>query len=87
MVPDTETSPLNLLGDDTMTFTGTNFPHDLEGNTFELVFQSHAEAKCTAVETKTTELVCLTSRFDSNFDLDKSFTLAVTINGVAVPYT
>jgi len=36
-VPD---SPLNLLGSDNITFTGTNFPHEIEGNTFELTFEN-----------------------------------------------
>jgi hypothetical protein len=87
MVPDTIESPLNLLGNDNLTFTGTNFPHELEGNTFDLTFDSHESAKCTVVDTKTNELVCLTTRFNTNFDVDKTFTLAITINGVPVTNT
>jgi hypothetical protein len=39
VTPDTA---LNLLGKDNITFTGTNFPHELEGNTFELTFSNDA---------------------------------------------
>jgi hypothetical protein len=51
---------LNILGDDTMTFTGTNFPHEIEGNTFVLEFDNIGKTKCDVVRTKTTEIVCLT---------------------------
>jgi hypothetical protein len=84
MVPDTNESPLNLLGQDNLTFTGTNFPHELEGNTFELTFNSHESAKCTAVETSTTELVCLTNKFNTNFDVEKTLTFTAVVNGVSI---
>jgi len=29
---------LNLLGNDNITFTGTNFPHELDTSTFEIYF-------------------------------------------------
>lgn len=82
MVPDTEVSPLNLLGQDNLTFTGTNFPHELEGNTFELTFSNNEATKCTVVDTKTDELVCLTDKFNYNTDKDKSFEMTIVINGL-----
>jgi hypothetical protein len=84
MTPDTTTSPLNLLGDDTVVFTGTGFPHEMEGHTFDLTFSSHESTKCTVKSTQTTELVCLTNRFNPNFDVDQTLTIAVTINSVPV---
>lgn len=75
---------LNLMGNDNLTFTGTNFPHEMEGNTFELTFNSHDNAKCTVVDTKTDELVCLTSKFNTNNDVNKDLTLTVVINGLTV---
>jgi hypothetical protein len=84
MVPDTTESPLNLLGNDNLTFTGTNFPHEMEGSTFDLTFDSQDSAKCTVVDTSSTELVCLTNALNVNFDTDKTLNMAVTINGVAV---
>lgn len=58
--PNTE---LNLLGQDNITFTGTNFPHEMEGNTFELTFSNDDASTCEVVSTETTELVCLTGAF------------------------
>lgn len=59
-VPEDDFSPLNLLGNDNLTFTGTNFPHELAGSTFDLTFSSNDQAKCTVVDSSSTELVCLT---------------------------
>jgi len=42
-IPD---SKLNLLGYDNLTFTGTNFPHELKGNTFELAFDNDVKTPC-----------------------------------------
>jgi hypothetical protein len=85
MTPDTSTSPLNLLGDDTIVFTGTGFPHEMEDSTFDLVFSSHESAKCTVIATSTTALTCKTNRFNTNFDVDKTFTFSTfTINDVPV---
>jgi hypothetical protein len=78
---------LNLLGQDNLTFTGTNFPHELEGNTFELTFGSNENTKCDAVSTKTNELVCLTNKFNTNFDVGQTFGLTVVINGLTVANT
>jgi hypothetical protein len=84
MVPDTETSPLNLIGQDNLTFTGTNFPHELEGNTFELTFSNPHETTCTVVATQTDKLVCLTGRFNFNTDKDSTLTMTMVINGLTV---
>lgn len=37
---------LNVLGADNITLSGTNFPHQLEGSTFELVFDDALKTKC-----------------------------------------
>jgi len=37
---------LNLLGADNITFTGTNFPHELETSTVEIEFNDVAKTKC-----------------------------------------
>jgi hypothetical protein len=73
-----------LLGKDNITFTGINFPHDLEGNTFELAFDNSDKTTCEVVETSSTELVCLTSKFNSVADVDKTYGMTITINGLAV---
>jgi hypothetical protein len=86
-VPEISEDPLdglNLLGDDNITFTGTNFPHEIEGNTFDLTFDSHENAKCTVVDTSSTELVCLTSQFNTNFDVGKDLTITIVVNGLTI---
>jgi hypothetical protein len=47
-----------LLGKDNITFTGTNFPHDIAGNTFELKFDNDKKTACDVVISKSTELAC-----------------------------
>lgn len=66
----TPSTELNLLGGDNITFTGTNFPHEIEGNTFELTFSNDLSTPCVIQETKTTELVCLTGQWDVNLNKD-----------------
>jgi hypothetical protein len=78
---------INLLGNDNITFTGTNFPHEIEGNTFELKFDNAAQTNCEVVDTSTTELVCLTDRFDLFADQDGDYNMVVVINGVTVTHT
>jgi hypothetical protein len=75
---------LNLMGNDNLTFTGTNFPHEMVFFFFEIHKQMHENAKCTVVDTKTDELVCLTSKFNTNNDVNKDLTLTVVINGLTV---
>jgi hypothetical protein len=81
VVPET---PLNLLGKDNITFTGTNFPHEMEGNTFELAFDNDAKTACEAVDTNTNELVCLTDKFNPFFDKGKTYKISIVINGLTV---
>jgi hypothetical protein len=64
--PNTE---MNLLGQDNITFTGTKFPHEMEGNTFELTFSNADATKCEVVSTKTDELVCLTGAMTASGDI------------------
>lgn len=78
---------INLLGNDNITFTGTNFPHEIEGNTFELKFDNAAQTNCEVVDTSTTELVCLTDRFDLFADQDGNYNMVVVINGVTVTHS
>jgi len=80
-VPGTD---LNLLGQDNLTFTGTNFPHEVEGNTFELTFDNVAKTPCLVQSSSTTELVCLTTLFDPQFHADKTYNFGVVINGQTV---
>lgn len=82
----TPSTALNILGEDTITFTGTNFPHELVGNTFELNFDNTGKTKCTPTKTKSTELVCLTGSFSASSDLNKEYGLVITINGLKVTY-
>jgi hypothetical protein len=77
-------TPLNILGQDNITLSGTNFPYELEGNTFELKFNNADETTCEVVETTTDELVCLTSKFNANFDVNQQYVMSVTINGLTV---
>ena len=84
VVPDT---PLNLLGKDNITFTGTNFPHEIEGNTFELKFDNNMQTVCDVVDTKTTDLVCLTNKFNLISDLDIQVGISVIINGKTLDNT
>lgn len=80
-IPDTT---LNLLGQDNLTFTGTNFPHELEGNTFELVFDNLAETPCHIQSSSTSEIVCLTSLFDVEFHASQTYNMKFVINGQTV---
>jgi hypothetical protein len=50
-----DTSPgINLLGDDTLTIIGTNFPHEMTGNTFAFNFDNPSETACTIIATSST---------------------------------
>lgn len=80
----TPATDLNLLGQDNITFTGTNFPHEMEGNTFELTFTNGLSTGCNVVETKTTELICLTQKWDTNADKSQDFGMNIAINGLAL---
>lgn len=60
------TTDLNILGYDNLTFTGTNFPRTIAGNTIVISIVDNAAAEkatCVVHSTKSTELVCLTSPF------------------------
>jgi len=39
---------LNILGNDNITITGTNFPTQLKGNTFDIEFSDATKTKCVA---------------------------------------
>jgi len=56
----------------------------MEGNTFVLTFDNDKKTTCEVVETKTDELVCLTSRFDAFFDKDKTVSMSVVINDLTI---
>lgn len=81
--PDTE---FNLLGHDNITFTGTNFPHDLTTSTIEIKFDDTASTVCTAQSSTTTTLVCLTMPFDRK-SLSAKYKMVVKINGQTVVNT
>jgi len=42
------TVDLNVLGNDNITITGTNFPTQLEGNTIDIEFSDATKTKCVA---------------------------------------
>lgn len=49
----------NLLGYDNITFTGKNFPHELDDNTIDIGFEG-IDVKCVPQYSTTLEMVCLT---------------------------
>jgi len=77
-------SDLNLLGGDNITFTGTNFPHTLSTSTFAISFDNSLTSDCAVQKSSTTELVCLTSAFDSTADSGGSFTPTVVVNDLTI---
>lgn len=79
--PNTE---LNVLGGDIITFTGTNFPHQVANNDIKIAFANTAATKCTPTASNSVSLSCETQAFDKATDLSKTFTLTMEINGVAV---
>jgi len=80
VTPNTE---LNLLGGDNLTFTGTHFPKQVEGSTFELAFDNADATPCTVQSSTSTELVCLTGAFGSGM-ASQSVGLSLTINDALV---
>lgn len=77
------TSGYNLLGGTNITFTGTNFPHDLATSTVSLEFSDTAKTKCIPQTTETTKFVCLTNAFAAS-DVGKTLTLDFKINDSTV---
>jgi hypothetical protein len=73
-----------LLGADNLTFTGTNFPRELETNTVEIEFTDTLKTKCIAQKSSTNELVCLTSGFDKIESSGKSLKMNIKINSIAL---
>jgi hypothetical protein len=78
---------LNLLGNDNITFSGTNFPHDVATSTFELKFSNGLESPCLIQSSSTNEFVCLTTIFDRIISLGQTYDLSVVINGQTVENT
>jgi len=84
------TADLNILGYDNLTFTGTNFPRTVEGNTvvISIIDSTQVEkATCVVQTTTSTELVCLTTNFANKQLLSQTFDFVFTINGLAVANT
>lgn len=77
-------SDLNVLGADNITLTGTNFPHQLEGSTFDLQFDDALKTKCVPQTSKTDTFVCLTNTFDKTVSLSKKYKMTVIINGQTI---
>lgn len=84
VVPDTK---LNLLGNDNITFTGTNFPHDLATSTFAISFTDDQKTGCVIQSTKSTELVCLTEPFNRATATGQTYDMEVRINDEIVATT
>jgi hypothetical protein len=60
------TTQLNLLGGDNLTISGTQFPWKLSTSEVELKFNDAQETSCIPQVSNSTELVCLTQKFDKN---------------------
>ena len=72
---------LNLLGGDTITITGTNFPRYLSTSTFLIKFDDAQTTNCIAQSSTSTTLSCLTSAFDKVASSGATLNFAITING------
>ena len=81
ITPDTE---LNVLGGDTLTIVGTNFPKFVADNTVEIGFSNSDGTKCVLQSSKSTEMICLTKSFDKVANLDEEFTMTININAQVV---
>jgi hypothetical protein len=78
---------LNMIGGDNITFTGTNFPYELAGNTVEVKFKDTKQTACTPQWSTTDTLVCLTTEFDESTAASQKYGVDITINGLAVTNT
>lgn len=77
-------TPLNWLGYDNITFTGTNFPHDLARSTIDIKFTDTDTTPCLAQSSTTTTLVCLTSPFAGTPASGESYGMTVIINSQTI---
>jgi hypothetical protein len=92
---------LNLLGGDNITVTGTNFPHHIDlvdtttsrrrlaasTSSLTLSFSDSAQTKCIPQTSTTTEIVCLTDKFDATAVAGATLSLSVDVNSQAVANT
>ena len=76
-----------MLGNDNITFTGLQFPHELEGSVFDLKFNDLAQTPCVVQSSEAAKLVCLTSPFDRSETREAATALTIIINGVTATYT
>jgi hypothetical protein len=75
---------LNVLGNDNITITGTNFPTELKRSVIEIEFSDATKTKCVPQFTSLKKIVCLTSKFDKPTALDKTLNVKITINSLVV---
>jgi hypothetical protein len=78
----TNLNKLNVLGGDLIRFRGSNFPHQLEGNTITIQFNDNQITKAKVIRTSTDSFIARTERFDKVAALNKQFSISVDINGV-----
>jgi len=78
---------LNMIGGDNITFTGTNFPYELEGNTITVKFKDTQQTACTPQWSTTDVLVCLTTKFDESTAASQKYGVDIVINGLDVTNT
>lgn len=71
---------LNVLGGDNITFTGTNFPLDLQLSEVSINFNNPQKTICVPQSSRYDSLVCLTDPFDKNSELASTFGFQMTIN-------
>jgi hypothetical protein len=77
---------LNVLGGDNVTFTGTNFPHQIAENTVAIVLTTATKtSNCVVLATESTKMACQTDPFpDKTAAAATAVSIGVTINGAAV---
>jgi hypothetical protein len=76
------TTDLNLLGEDNITISGSNFPYEIELSTVNVSFNDANNTPCKPQWSNSSHLVCLTSGFYQ--PNGQSIGLTININGLAV---
>lgn len=83
----TPNTDLNVLGGDSLTISGTNFPKFVADNTVDIGFSNSQTTKCVLISSKSTEMVCMTKSFDKVANLDQDFTMTININSQVIAQT
>lgn len=75
---------MNIIGGDNITFTGTNFPHDLKESTVSIKFKDPSKTECKPQSSQSDTLVCLTTAFDESTSPSQKYGIDIVINGLTV---